>query len=187
MNNAPKKRQKEIQQLSSEQQELERMELLRAAAQVNGKQLQFDISSNELKEVDEWKEMIGKQFENPDDKYKAYYDGIHRVLKQYLPAGKRFKEARDLIYDEKNVFLNRGKKKSDNNGIRGSDGRMAFQPVMDEMVDLIIRWSVESRNPFTLYNTLFELNDRHGYGHEEYDGTSLNYANAMRRMKEYDA
>ena len=37
----------------------------------------------------------------------------------YLPKGKEFQEVRQIIYDEKNIFLNAGKRKSDNDGIRG--------------------------------------------------------------------
>jgi hypothetical protein len=96
--------------------------LLRRAAETPGKQLQFDSFNLELKEVDELRELTGARFENPEEKYQAYYNGIRKVLMQYLPTGKDFKQARDIIYDEKNVFLNLGKKKSDNNGIRGSDG-----------------------------------------------------------------
>jgi hypothetical protein len=175
---------KKKKQLTPEQEEQERMELLRRSAETPGKQLQFDSFNLELKEVDELRELIGAQFENPEEKYQAYYNGMQKVLKQYLPSGKNFKQARDIIYDEKNVFLNLGKKKSDNNGIRGSDGRMTYQPVMNEMVDLIVNWASTSQNPFTLYNALYELNEKHGYGHEVYDDTTLSYANAMRKLNE---
>lgn len=86
----------------------------------------------------------------------------------YLPKGADFKEVREIIYDEKNVFLNLGKRKSDNNGIRKSDGRMTYQPVMNEILDIVIRWVAESQNPFDIYREFYELNERHGYGHEEY-------------------
>lgn len=185
MNNEQKKQIEEEKKLhSSEQEEQERMELLRRSAEATGKQLQFDSFNNELKELDELRAMIGAKFENPEDKYQAYYNGMQKVLMQYLPKGKRFQDARQLIYDEKNIFLNRGKKKSDNNGVRGSDGRMTFQPIMDEMVDLIINWVSTNQNPFTLYKALYALNDKHGYGHEVYDVTTLNYAKATRRLKE---
>ena len=68
--------------------------------------------------------------------------------------------------------------------VRGSDGRMTFQPVMNEMVDIIINWVSTSQNPFTLYNILYELNEKNGYGHEAYDDTTLNFANAMRKLKD---
>ena len=185
MNNKKnKKTDLENQQLTNEQQEQERMELLRQAAETTGKQLQFDSFSSELKEVDELRALISAQFDNPEKKHKTYYQGIRKILMKYLPSGQNFKQARDIIYDEKNVFLNLGKKKSDNNGIRGSDGRMTYQPVMDEMVDLISKWLMTSQNPFTLYNALYELNEKHGYGHEAYDATTINYANAMRKLKD---
>jgi hypothetical protein len=60
---------------------------------------------------------------------------------------------------------------------------MTFQPVMNEMVDIIINWVSTSQNPFNLYTALYELNEKHGYGHEVYDGTTLNYASAMRKLK----
>lgn len=182
----PLEEEKKLLSEKQKQQEEEADELLRRSKEGTGMQLKFDLQSNELKEVDELRELLGKQFENPDEKHQAYYMGIQKVLIRYLPSGKAFEDERRLIYDEKNVFLNRGKKKSDNNGVRGSDGRMTFQPVMNEIVDLIIKWVTESQNPFTLYMMLFELNEKHGYGHEVYDGTAINFANTLRRLKEFE-
>lgn len=176
----------EVRALLADQYEAEREELLRRSKENTHLQLQFDGGTGELKEVDELRQLIGQQFENPQEKHSAYYMGIQKVLKVYLPSGQNFKEARDIIYDEKNVFLNLGKKKSDNNGIRGSDGRMTYQPVMNEIVDLLVKWVAESQNPFTLYNMLYDLNEKHGYGHEAYDGSALRFAQAMRTMKEED-
>jgi len=102
----------------------------------------------------------------------------------YLPKGKKFKEVRDIIYDEKNIFLNLGNRKSDNKGIRKSDGRMTFQPTMNEILDIIVKWVGDSQNPFNLYREFFELNEKHGYGHEEYDKTSLSIAKAMYKLSE---
>jgi hypothetical protein len=162
----------------------ERMELLRRAAETTGKQLRFDLSTGSLEEIDELREALGKSFEDPEQKWQVYYKGIRNVLMKNLPSGKEFKEARDIIYDEKNVFLNLGKKKSDGNGVRGSDSRMTFQPVMNEMLDLIVSWVSKSQNPFTLYGMLYALNEKHGYGHEAYDTTTQNFANAMRKLSE---
>ena len=75
----------------------------------------------------------------------------------------------------KNIFLNRGKKKSDNeNGIRGSDGRMTYQEKMNEMLDVITKWVASSQNPVEVYEALYRLNEKHGYGHENYDKTKTN-------------
>src|SRR5688500_14090534 len=100
-NEQKKDTEKNKKQLTPEQEEQERMELLRRAAETPGKQLQFDSFNLELKEVDELRELTGARFENPEEKYQAYYNGIRKVLMQYLPTGKDFKQARDIIYDEK--------------------------------------------------------------------------------------
>ena len=164
--------------------DLERMELLQKANEKVGKQLSINTEKGNLEEIDELKELIGKEFEDPEEKYNIYYKGIRRLLMDYLPKGKEFKEARDIIYDEKNIFLNLGKKKSDNNGIRKSDGRMTFQPVMNEILDVIVKWVAESQNPFDIYREFYELNERHGYGHEQYDKTSLSIAKSMYKLSE---
>ena len=171
-------------QLSPE--DLERAELLRKAGEKTGRQLRIDLDSGSLHEIDELRQMIGKDFENPEEKYNVYYKGIRNILMAYLPKDKEFKEARQIIYDEKNIFLNVGRKKSDNDGIRKSDGRMTFQYKMNEMLDVIVKWVSESQNPFTLYNLLYELNEQNGYGHENYDGSSLSFAKAMRKLRPVD-
>lgn len=85
---------------------------------------------------------------------------------------------------KKNIFLNRGKKKSDNNGIRGSDGRMTYQESMSDMLDVVTKWVSESQVPIDLFHLLYELNEKHGYGHEEYDKTSVKYHLALRMLEE---
>lgn len=163
--------------------DLERLELLQKAHEKKGKQLRIDIDKGDLTEINEIRELLGKRNEDPEEKYNLYYKGITNLLKKYLPKGRPFKEGRQLIYDEKNVFLNRGKKKSDNNGIRKSDGRMTFQPVMGEMLDLITQWVSASLNPVDLYNMLYDLNEKYGYGHEVYDETSIKHQKAVVKSK----
>ncbi|REH48851.1 hypothetical protein C7448_105132 [Tenacibaculum gallaicum] len=162
--------------------DLERMELLQQANEKIGKQLTINSEEGKLEEIDELRELIGKEFENPEEKYNIYYKGIRKLLMDYLPKGKEFKEVRKIIYDEKNIFLNSGKRKSDNNGIRKSDGRMTFQPVMNEILDIVVKWVGESQNPFVIYKEFYELNEKHGYGHEEYDKSTLSVSKAMLKL-----
>lgn len=169
---------------SLSEQDIERMELLRKANDKVGKQLTIGSETGSIEEIDEIREIIGKDFENPEEKYNIYYVGIRRLLMQYLPKGKDFKEMRDIIYDEKNIFLNAGKKKSDNNGIRKSDGRMSYQSYMNEILDIIVTWVGGSQNAFHLYKLLYDLNDKHGYGHENYDETTLSISKAMMTLSE---
>lgn len=158
------------------QADLERLELLQKANEKTGKQLTINSETGNLEEFDELRQLVGKEFENPEEKYQLYYNGIRKLLMDFLPKDEQI---RRVIYDEKNVFLNLGKKKSDNNGIRKSDGRMTYQPIMNEILEVIIKWIGESQNPFDLYRDFYELNEKHGYGHEKYDDSTTSVAKAM--------
>src|SRR5688500_15547180 len=93
------------------EQDLESLELLRKANESKGKQLRVDLEKGDLTEVNELKQITEKSFDNPEEKYNLYYKGLRNLLMKYLPKGKDYAEGRQLIYDEKNIFLNRGKKK----------------------------------------------------------------------------
>jgi hypothetical protein len=164
--------------------DLERLEILQKSNEKIGKQLSFNSETGSLEEIDELRRLIGKEFENPEEKYNIYYKGIRKLLMEYLPKGKEYKEIRNIIYDEKNIFLNNGKRKSDNNGIRLSDGRMTFQTNMNEILEIIVKWISDSQNPFDIYRLFYELNENFGYGHEQYDKSTLNVANAMLKLSQ---
>lgn len=164
--------------------DLERLQLLQRAHEKKGKQLTIDGESGSLKEIDELRDLVGKQLDNPEEKYNIYYKGIRKLLMDHLPKGEDYKEIRDIIYDEKNIFLNLGKRKSDGGGVRGSDGRMTFQPVMKDILDIVISWVGGSQNPFDLYRDFYMLNEKHGYLHEEYDESTRGMANAMLKLAE---
>ena len=149
-----------------------------------GKQLSINSETGSLEEIDELRGLIGKEFENPEEKYNIYYKGIRKLLMDYLPKGKEYKEIRDIIYDEKNIFLNNGKRKSDNNGIRLSDGRMTYQTNMNEILEIIVTWISDSQNPFEIYRLFYDLNEKFGYGHEQYDKSTLNVSKAMLKLSQ---
>ena len=181
MDDKNKKTKKEQEQTEAD---LERLELLRRAHEKKGKQLTISGDSGALEEIDELKQLVARQLDSPEEKYNIYYKGIRKLLMDHLPKGEDYKQIREIIYDEKNIFLNLGKRKSDNKGIRGSDGRMTFQPVMNEMLDVVISWVSGSQNPFQLYKELYLLNERHGYPHEEYDDSGKAVAKAMLKFGE---
>lgn len=164
--------------------DIERLELLQRSHEKKGKQLAIDDEAGSLKEIDELRELVGKQLDDPAEKYNIYYGGIRKLLLDHLPKGKDYKEMRDIIYDEKNIFLNLGKRKCDGGGVRGSDGRMTFQPVMKDILDIVITWVGGSQNPFDLYREFYMLNEKHGYGHEEYDDSVRGVASAMLKLAE---
>lgn len=159
----------------------EKLELLQKVKSSKENQLVVDFDDDSLKEVNQVKELLNKSFDDPDEKYELYYKGIRKALMKYLPSGPSFKQERDIIYDEKNIFLNRGKAK-DARGIRGGDGRMAFNDDMHELVDLIADWIMTSQDPVDLYQRLYDLNDKHNYGHQQYDDSSPSFHKAMSKI-----
>lgn len=174
------KKSKKEQELSDA--DIERLQLLQRAHERKGKQLTISDDDGTLKEIDELRHLVSRQQESPEEKYSIYYKGIRKLLMDHLPKGEDYKQMRDIIYDEKNIFLNLGKRKSDNNGVRGSDGRMTFQPVMNEILDVVISWVGGSQNPFDLYKQFYLLNEKHGYPHEEYDDSTRGVAYAMLKL-----
>ena len=141
--------------------ELEMLEILKEADIVKGEQLNIGLDS-QVKVV---KEVQNIDFENIDDpqlKYDLYYNGIQRILRNKLPKGATFKEARNYIYEQKNIFITRGNLKN-KSGKRGADGRMAFITDLEIILDIIIKWVNENGSMVTLYNTLLEENKKRGY------------------------
>jgi hypothetical protein len=176
-NNKKPKKKEELSEL-----DLERLQLLQRAHERKGKQLTISKDTGALKEIDELRHLVRKQLDSPEEKYSIYYKGIRKLLIDHLPKGEDYKQMREIIYDEKNIFLNLGKRKSDNKGVRGSDGRMTFQPVMNEILDIVIAWVGGSQNAFELFKQFYLLNEKHGYLHEEYDDSTKGVANAMLKL-----
>ena len=160
---------------------LEKLQILRRAKDPKEKQLVVNFESESLEVRDRLKEILNKNFDDPEEKYTLYYKGIRRVLMQYLPKGPEFKTERDIIYDEKNVFLNRGKAKG-KDGIRGGDGRMTYNDDMAEIADLVADWVMSSQDPVDLYQRFYDLNDKYGYGHQDYDDTAKAWHRAMGKI-----
>ncbi len=151
-------------QLSAE--ERERLEMLAAADEETAKGAQYTL--DEGGGVKAQKEFIGAAMaavEDPEKKYRIYYNGIQKLLLQHLPKGKKFEKQRGWIYDEKNIFLSRGKAKNAS-GIRGGDGRMTFQPDMQQILDEVVAWILSRGTMVDIYDRLWQLNERMGYPHQ---------------------
>lgn len=96
---------------------------------------------------------------DPDKSYKLYY-GMLRLMKDNLPKDKA---VRRYVYDEKNIYLNRGKR-INAQGIRRSDGRMAFiTPFLEIAFDITANWVKSGSNPFDLYEAFRQKNEEMGY------------------------
>ena len=154
---------KDIEKIEKEYiQEMERESILMKADEVKEETFAFDIDGQvELK--NEIADLVLEQIDDPEAKYNLYYNVIERLLKKYLPKGEEHKQAREWIREEKNTFLTRGHGK-DEKGIRGADGRMAYIPDINEIVNIITEWITSKGSLFELYTKLRDLNISKGYG-----------------------
>jgi hypothetical protein len=181
MNELNENKQKSAKEKKEEEILMEKLEILQKSREVGGKQLTFDMDSMEFKEIDEVKELLQKSIETPEERYSMFYNGIQNVLIKYLPKHKGFQPYRQIIYDEKNIFLNRGKMK-DATGKRGTDSRMAYNEDYSEIVLLVSNWAMTTQDPIDLYRQLWDLNEKYNYPHQEYDKGSKSFQNAMKKL-----
>ncbi|WP_430811935.1 MULTISPECIES: hypothetical protein [unclassified Carboxylicivirga] len=144
--------------------EQERLVILMKAEDVKGEQLSINLEA-ELVVENEAEELIGKNIDDPMEKFQLYYNGLTKLLKDNLPKGKRNEEARRIIYDEKNILINRGAKK-DEKGIRGSDGRMAYIEDLEDAIKIVAGWISNKGTYFDLYKAFWDKNEELGYGHQ---------------------
>ena len=98
--------------------------------------------------------------QNPETAYELYYKALFTILKSSLKELP--KPQRDMIYDQKNIFLTRGKVKNEK-GIRGGDSRQAYLSDLEMALDVVITWVNEGANPVNLYNIFRDKNIELGY------------------------
>lgn len=92
------KKTKKEQELSEA--DLERLELLQRTHEKKGKQLTISGDTGALEEIDELKQLVGRQLDSPEEKYNIYYKGIRKLMFDHLPKGEDYKQMREIIYDE---------------------------------------------------------------------------------------
>lgn len=140
------------------------------AAQARQNELFDDLKLDE--EVDGLTTTFLKDVADPDASHRLYF-GMRNMMVRNLPKGPENKPLRQHIYDEVNLYLNRGKQK-DARGIRGSSGQMAFIPTfLEPAFDIVLRWVGAGANPFELYSAFEAKNTEMGYhsGDEDGEGT----------------
>ena len=72
------------------------------------------------------------------------------------------------MYDEKNLYLNRGKDTDPKTGIRGSDGRMTYtMPYLETADKMVSDWASAGGGAFKIYLQFRALNEAHGYRTEK--------------------
>jgi len=103
---------------------------------------------------------------NPDESHRLYYT-MMMALRNNLPQGKKNEKLRRYVYDEKSLFLNRGKDKDDK-GIRGSDERQAYiSNFLKVAFDIVYKWVSHGADPFDIFMEFRKLNEKMGYRKQE--------------------
>lgn len=146
----------------STKEEQEKLKILSQADQVKGEQLSIS-STGKMITVNELKSLAFGNTENPEKKYDIYYKGIQNLLKKHLPKGKENKKARSYVYEEKNVFLTRGKR-INKAGLRGADGRMGYMTDAEEALGVVMKWVRTNGTMVDLFNHFRKINIKKGYG-----------------------
>src|SRR5690554_3961062 len=161
MNNEKLKNEEILKKEKEFQQEAEREAILMKADENKHETLELDFEGN-IDFKNEVESMMLSPVDNPEEKHQLYYKVINKILKKYLPKGEEFKQARDLIYEEKNTFLSRGHR-IDERGIRGADGRMGYVDDMHTMVNIITTWITSNGGMYDLYTKMRDFNIEKGY------------------------
>lgn len=136
--------------------EQEILEILAKADEAKHETLFFD-TEGDLLTVDEIKQiLVPNDTDDPIEKHTLFYQGIQRLLRRGLPQGRMYKELRDLVREEINTYLSRGKAKK--SGRRGADARMGYLTDMNTALDTIIEWTENKGSAADLYQRFKELN-----------------------------
>jgi len=145
--------------------DLERLEILQKSEEIKGEQLYIDLDA-EIVVENQAEALLGQKIDDPVQKFQLYYHGLSKLLKDSLPKRKAFEDVRRIIYDEKNILINRGAKKNEK-GIRGSDGRMAYIEDLEEAIKIVANWTTKKGTPAELFMAFWDKNEELGYGHQD--------------------
>lgn len=131
----------------------------------------FELGLEEPLDFKSIKIDFGNDIQNPDKSYKIFY-AIQGILKSHLPQGENNKEIRDLVREEKTIFLTGGKKK-DAKGIRGADSRQAYISThLEVALNTLFDWLNSDRNFLDLFLKFRDLNIKYGYFEQDDRGNA---------------
>lgn len=160
-----KKNKIDIRKRELSKEDIERLEILHKSEEIKGEQLTIDINSDLVIE-NQAKILLGKKIDDPVEKFQLYYNGLSKLLKDNLPKGKENESVRRIVYDEKNILINRGAKK-DEKGIRGSDGRMAYVEDLEIAIEIVANWITTKGTSAEIFMSFWDKNEELGYGHQD--------------------
>ena len=128
---------------------------------IEGEQLGLEMYSEDEEDEDLLSDEALEGEQDPEEAHELYYS-IRRELMQGLPSGPKNKELRQFVYNEKNLYLNRGKEK-DEDGIRGSDGRQTYLSHLSKALAVTRKWRREDGNAMDIYSAFRRMNEEAGY------------------------
>jgi hypothetical protein len=99
--------------------------------------------------------------QNPDEAHRLFW-AIQHELMAGLPRGIAHKELRDIVYEEKGDYINRGKLKNAA-GIRGSDQRAGYLTHLRRALRVVRRWRREGGTAFDIWYEFRKMNEDAGY------------------------
>ncbi|MCF6332127.1 MAG: hypothetical protein L3J11_02490 [Draconibacterium sp.] len=147
------------------EEDLERLQILQESEEIKEEQLTIDIDS-QITVINQAEKLIGQEIDDPVQKFQLYYKGLNSLLRENLPKGKENEQVRRIVYDKKNVLINRGAKK-DERGIRGSDGRMAYIEDLEFAIKIVSDWISHKGSSTELFMDFWDKNEELGYGHQD--------------------
>lgn len=136
------------------------------ASKKEGRQLGLGLSDDEGAS-DTPPDLSAADLQNPDLSHRLYY-AVRKLLIDHLPPGKENEDLRRYVYDERNLYINRGKD-LDERGIRGSDGRMGYIPHLKQALKTVKEWVARGGSSFDIFEAFWTMNERLGY-HKKREG-----------------
>lgn len=131
-----------------------------AEANAEGKQGAFDFADRDDEEP--VSSGIFNDSQNPEEAYDLYY-AIRRILMRGLPSGEDNKELRQMVYDEKNLFLRSGVHRPLDGSPVGADSRQGFLSLMRDSYVATQNWGRRGGSPYDIFQDYYDLNKKMGY------------------------
>jgi len=100
--------------------------------------------------------------QNPEEAYDLYY-AIRRILMRGLPSGEENRELRQMVYDEKNLFLRSGIHRPLDGSPVGADSRQGFLSLMRDSYVVTQNWARRGGSPYDIFQDYYDLNKKMGY------------------------
>jgi len=171
----------------SQQEELEIQEIFQNSEETKGHRLLFDDLANGFKSEDEVKQLIfgNEIIDNPQSKHTIYYKGIEKMLRMITHSNKKSSTPSfDILREEKNIFLARGKQKN-SKGVRDFDVRQAYEADMDAAYNIILKGITNGISAYDLYIQFRDENIRLGYYDYLLDSNAHSIADDARLLNIY--